>query len=109
MTIEFIPFLVHCATKLTYELGTLSTEAGGWASGFCTLFTGQLLRFLDLLQCVLDIKQIVDVESCLEASHTTGRELGGVSTLGTDNRELSLSITDHHLIKTVLAVDMETG
>ena len=41
------------------------------------------MRLLDLLECFPDVKQMVDVEGCLEASHTTGREGGGASTLGT--------------------------
>ena len=67
------------------------------------------MRLLDLLECLLDVKQMVDVEGCLEASHTTGREGGGASTLGTGDRELSLLITDNHSIETVLTVDVETG
>ena len=67
------------------------------------------MRLLDLLECFLDVKQMVDVEGCLEASHTTGREGGGASTLGTGDRQLSLSITDDHSIQTVFTVDMETG
>ena len=41
------------------------------------------MRLLDLLECFLDVKQMVDMEGCLEASHTTGREGGGALTLGT--------------------------
>ena len=67
------------------------------------------MRFLDLLECFLDVKQMVDMEGCLEASHTTGREGGGASTLGTGHRQLSLSITDDHSIQTVFTVDVETG
>ena len=67
------------------------------------------MRFLDLLECFLDVKQMVDVEGCLEASHTTGREGGGASTLGTSDKQLSLSITDDHSIQTVFTVDVETG
>ena len=67
------------------------------------------MRFLDLLECFLDVKQMVDVEGCLEATYTTGREGGGASTLGTGDKELSLLITDSHTIKTVLTVDVETG
>ena len=54
------------------------------------------MRLLDLLECFLDVKQMVDVEGCLEASHTTGREGGGASTLGTGDRELSLLIANNH-------------
>ena len=67
------------------------------------------MRLLDLLECFLDVKQMVDVEGCLEASHTTGREGGGASTLGTGHRQLSLSITDDHSIQTVFTVDVEAG
>ena len=67
------------------------------------------MRLLDLLECLLDVKQMVDMEGCLEASHTTGREGGGASTLGTGDTELSLLITDNHSIETVLTVDMGTG
>ena len=67
------------------------------------------MRLLDLLECFLDVKQMVDVEGCLEASYTTGREGGGVSTLGTGDRELFLSIMGDHSIQTVLTVDVETG
>ena len=67
------------------------------------------MRLLDLLECFLDVKQMVDVEGCLEASHTTGREGGGASTLGTGHRQLFLSITDDHSIQTMFTVDVETG
>ena len=67
------------------------------------------MRLLDLLECFLDVKQMVDVEGCLEATHTTGREGGGASTLGTGDEALFLSITDNHSIEAVLTVDMETG
>ena len=67
------------------------------------------MRPIDLLECVLDVKQMVDMEGCLEASHTTGREGGGASTLGTGDRELSLLFTDNHSIETVLTVDVEAG
>ena len=33
MTFELIPFLMHSCAEVTDELGALSTEAGGWASG----------------------------------------------------------------------------
>ena len=33
MTFELVPLFVHCTTKFTDELGALSTEACGWASG----------------------------------------------------------------------------
>ena len=67
------------------------------------------MRLLDLLECFLDIKEMVDVEGCLEATHSAGREGGGASTLGTGDRELSLLITGNHLIKAVFTIDVETG
>ena len=67
------------------------------------------MRLLDLFECFLYVKQMVDVEGCLEATHTTGREEGGASALGTGDRELSLLITDNHSIEAVLTVDVETG
>ena len=33
VTFELIPLLVHSCAEVTDELGALSTEAGGWASG----------------------------------------------------------------------------
>ena len=52
MTIELIPFLVH--------------------SCFRAFLTGQLLKFIDFLKFILDVKQMVDVEGCLEATSTLG-------------------------------------
>ena len=67
------------------------------------------MGLFDLLECFLDVKEMVDMEGCLEATHTTGREGGGASTLGTGDRELSLLITGNHSIEAVFTVDMETG
>ncbi len=90
---------------LTNELGTLSTKAGCFTSGLGTFLTGKFVRFFDLFESVLDLKEMVDVEGSLEATSTHGREGGGSTTLGT----FQLTLSEDHSIKTVLTVDMETG
>ncbi len=89
----------------TDELGTLSAKVGGFTSRLGAFLTGQFLRFFDLLECILDVKEMVDVEGCLEATGTSGGEEGGSATLGT----FQLALLDDHLIETVLTVDVETG
>ncbi len=67
--------MCSCA-PFTDELITVTTVASGCGLVALLIIAVNILRLFDLLQCVSDFKEVVDVEGTLQASDPALREGG---------------------------------
>jgi len=70
MVCNFFPELVEFSALGTHELATITTVA--CCCGFFAFFALRLLWFFHLCQCSMNLKQVIDVEGCLQSWDPSG-------------------------------------
>ena len=99
------PLLVGFSTFYTNKLPTISTETSCNVD-FITFLTLCFLRFLELLQGITNLKEVVGMKSCLETRNTTWGEEYDLTAAGASQGWL-LVFTNHTLLKTFFAKHMK--